>query len=266
MALRRQKTRSKRRSHRRSIKRRRRIFQSGGSKGPTWVILQYDNRNLSYEFKQLVRVNRQYAERHGYDYIFDSKSYPIPPYWIKVKLTQDLLKEMLPDGRPKYKGVMFIDTDAVIVKPEVTLDTLSTGDKDFFAAADINYDLYPQDQSVFNAGIFIVKNTPKAHALFRDWMAVYDKVKDYWIFNGTTWHTNGNWAGPVYEQGAFVNEILPRHKDTIKLVDKYILQAQYVPQVEPIRPETFTIHFSHVRKNLQLPTFLLNELPKLQQN
>jgi hypothetical protein len=244
--------------------RRQRIVQRGGrSTAPTWVILQYDNRQLSYEFKQLVKVNQNYAHSQGYDYIFDSSMYHMPPYWIKVKLTNDLLKKTLPNGHLKYKGVMFIDTDAVIVKPDQTLDEITSKSKDFMAASDINYDLFPNAQSPFNAGVFIVKNTPKAQAIFEDWLTVYEAVKKFWVFNGNTWHTNGNWAGAYYEQGSFVDQILPKHRAIIDLVDKQILQAQYIPQIEAIRPETFVIHFSHTRKNLQLPSFLQNELTTL---
>jgi len=211
----------------------------------------------------LVKLNKEYAKKHGYDYEFMTTQYHMPPYWIKVKLTKYFLDKKLPNGHQKYKGVMFIDTDAVIVKPEITLDNLTAPYKDFIAAADINYKYFPNDQSPFNAGIFIVRNTVKSRELFDTWMKVYEGVKRFWIFNGTTWHTNGNWAGAFYEQGSFVDQVLPKHGSTIDLVNEQILQAQYIPDMEPIRPETFVIHFSHTRKNLQLPTFLLREYRRL---
>ncbi len=257
----------RRRQSRKSRRRTRK--QHGGSATsispvtPTWLILQYDNRQVSSEFQLLVQLNRQYAKRHGYEYKFISKQYPMPPYWIKVKLTKDFLEEKLPNGHHKYKGVMFIDTDAVIVKQEKSLEQLTAPHKDFMAAADINYRYFPNQQSPFNAGIFIVRNTMKARKLFDDWMNVYEGVKRFWIFNGTTWHTNGNWAGAFYEQGSFVDQVLPKHGATIDLVNEQILQAQYIPEREPIRPETFVIHFSHTRKNLQLPAFLVKEYRRL---
>jgi hypothetical protein len=247
----------------------RRAQRGGSAAAPTWLILQYDNRQVSSEFQMLIGMNRKYANRHGYQYRFISEQYPMPPYWIKVKLTKDFLDEQLPNGRQKYRGVMFIDTDAVIVKPQKSLDQIIAHYKDFVAASDTNYPDFPSQQSKFNAGVFIVRNTPETRKLFDDWMNVYEGVKRFWTFNGSTWHTNGNWAGAYYEQGSFVDQILPKHPQTIQLLikDRHILQAEYnvTPRPEPIKPDTFVIHFSHIRKNIQLPVFLSKEFQNLQQ-
>lgn len=242
------------RTRRRRLALRRR--QRGGGAAP-WVILQYDNRNLPFEFKQLIERNRAYADKHGYVYKFDSNHYPLPPYWIKVEICKKLLEEIDPaTGQNKYGGIMFLDTDAVIVKPGISLDALMEGRKAFIAGPDIELGQSP-NQSVFNAGVFIAKNTPEVRTLFQDWINAYNPTD--WSFNGMNWFTHGRWAGPVYEQGAFVEKILPKHKETIELVDRQILQAEYPPENPTIRPETFVIHFSHVRKNIQLPIFLAKE-------
>lgn len=250
------KARTSRTRRRRRIPRR----QRGGAAATAapWVILQYDNRNLPFEFKKLIEMNKTYAEKHGYTYKFESKQYPLPPYWIKVKLCKELLEEIDPaTGQPKFGGVLFLDTDAVIVKPDLSLDTLLENRKPFLAGPDVDIHTSP-NQSIFNAGVIVAKNTPEVRVLFQDWMNAYTPTE--WSFNGINWFTTGKWAGPTYEQGSFVEKILPKHKDTVELVDPHILQAEYPITNPTIRPETFVIHFSHVRKNLQLPLFLARKM------
>ena len=112
-----------------------------------WAIIQYDNRELSHIDKDFCERNKRYASRHNYEYIFLKDGYEnYPPYWAKVAIMQNYL--------PKYDGVFWIDTDAVITDfSNRRIEELADHNKAFIMCPDP-----PMWSSPFNAGVWGVRN------------------------------------------------------------------------------------------------------------
>jgi hypothetical protein len=168
-----------------------------------WAILQYDNRPLTEEFKQLQMINQMYCNLHGYKYIFYKDGCNLPPYWCKVYYTQQLLKD------ETITGVLWLDMDAV-VHTIFPISFFMKPGKSFYYTSDP-----PVWDGVFNAGVWMVKNTVDGRSIIDAWMKLYHP-KD-WTYDGTHWKSVGNWAGTTYEQGSFVEWILPKYKSKLYL-------------------------------------------------
>lgn len=183
-----------------------------------------------------MKQNKDYAKMHGYDYTFVSKgNTTISPYWRKVELVKDLL--------PKYKGILWMDTDAVVFNNRITLDSITNSSKMFFCSRDN----YKASVDHFNAGVWIIKNTPEMNELMDKWLQLYDSRT--WLKNSREqWHTTGKWSNTTYEQGTFTETIQPAYKKYIKRLPCNILQGC----LEDINTanEPFIIHFMVSLKEL----------------
>lgn len=162
------------------------------------LILQYENRSYVREkFSKLLNRNREYADKHDYDYkLITTVSDNIPPYWLKVHYIQKYL--------PQYDYVVWIDSDAVIhdINRNVT---------DFFTSSQHLMVIAPDPpkwSSKFMAGVFMIKRSPYTIELVNDWMLYYDVNK--WKLIDGKWkcymkpNIECNWAGHEYEQGSFI--------------------------------------------------------------
>lgn len=179
----------------------------------TWAIVQYDNRPLPDMYQKLIQVNKDYCKLYGYKHFLKTHEIDLPPWWIKVKLCKDILETN------KYCGVMWMDTDAAIYDPSISLDNFTKG-ADFFISKDP-----PIWDKPVNAGIWIVKNTSMGKHIMRDWLSHYHEEK--WIKNNKiipsseidakkwknpyafSWYIDTTlskyerkWAGINFEQGA----------------------------------------------------------------
>jgi hypothetical protein len=78
-------------------------------------------RDSPYDFQMssigTMQMNRTYAERHGYDFIFRTSLPQFddshPPYWAKIKMVRDALNARR-DGQYQYECVLWLDTDACV--------------------------------------------------------------------------------------------------------------------------------------------------------
>ena len=180
----------------------------------TWLIIQYDDRPIDKNDTELIRRNKAYAKKHGYHYNFINTGYTnLPPYWRKVAIAKDLLETDL------YKGIMWLDTDAVIFNMDISLDSVGDTAKHFFKATN------SAGNKIFNAGVWTVKNTKQGKAIMKKWLELYDPSK--WKHVGKNWSTEGEWAGDDYEQGAFAYRIVPLHGANINTVKEPFFQGVY---------------------------------------
>jgi hypothetical protein len=179
-----------------------------------WLIIQYDDRPLDKNHKEFIRRNKIYAKTHGYIHIFIHQGYKhLPPYWRKVAIVKDYL------DTDKYKGIMWLDTDAVVYNMNISLDHVGNSVKHFFKATN------SAGNQIFNAGVWTVKNTLAGQKIMKKWMGLYDSSK--WKKDGDSWSTKGNWAGKDYEQGAFAFKVVPEHKENINTLNEPFLQGLY---------------------------------------
>ncbi len=192
---------------------------------PSWAILQFDDRPLSPTFEKLQSKVKTYCQYHGYEHIFIKESSDIPPYWQKVKLAQDIL------NRNQHKGVLWLDTDAVIHDIHRPLDSFLVDGKHFYYSPDS-----PKWSSNFNAGVWLVLATENGKNIVQDWMSEYNEKA--WKKEKGGWKSNGIWAGETYEQGSFSNKILPKYKESMQELPWQVFQSD-TPQ-----DTSFTLHFA----------------------
>lgn len=190
-----------------------------------WLIVQYDDRPLDPVDLQLIERNQIYARKHGYEHMLITSGYiDLPPYWRKVKVVMDLM------GSGKYKGILWMDTDAVVANMDITLDSIQDMSKDFYKAINVG------GNQIFNAGVWLVRDTARGLQIMKDWMGKYN-AEDWRLVDGT-WHTRGAWAGKTYEQGSFAYTVVPKHKKGIETVPVEMFQSTDLKN-----PDVFIYHF-----------------------
>ena len=213
-----------------------------GGTNTKWAIVQYDDRRMTNVDNALTERNKYYANKWGHDYILRTEGYDdMPPYWRKVFL----VKEVLNTG--KYKGVLWLDTDAVVYNLEIDINTLVEEGKHMYFSTDI-----AQAPDSFCAGVWFVLNTTIGKEIMEKWVEKYDKSA--WRKNNK-WRTDNEWAGVKYEQGAFNKYLIATYEPHLKHLDKNLINA--------LSPEkgTFICHFyfgKEKRKNF----INANPLPK----
>ena len=208
------------------------------------LIVQYDNRNMTDQphLISLMKRNDLYAKKHDYSYCFVTEThFDVPAYWLKVLI----VKHYLLQG---FDIVIWIDTDAVIHNFDMRVEDLFTGDEFFIYSSD-----NPLWHSPFNAGVFLVKRSMQSIQLMEDWIGLYNA--NLWRKENNQWVTSEAWAEDAFEQGSFVNQILPKYSKTgfLKKVDWKILQSPY-----PLA-DSFTLHFPGPYK-LNIPIYENSQL------
>jgi hypothetical protein len=143
----------------------------------------------------------------------------------------------------KYKGVMWLDTDAVVYNMNISLDLIGNSVKHFFKATNST------GNQIFNAGVWTVKNTVAGKKIMEKWMGFYDPSK--WKQTGNSWSTQSNWAGKEYEQGAFAFKVVPEHKENINTLNEPFLQGVYQNNTGKRRHDKNDIFVYHFYGNLK---------------
>ena len=162
----------------------------------------------------------------------------MPPYWAKVKHVLEQL--------PNYKGVFWLDTDAVVVKPD-SIDSFFPETKHMMFSPDATI---WANQSPFNAGVWMIRNTKQGNEIMSKWMSLYDS--SMWR-KEDKWNSLGIWAGDTYEQGAFSSHMLPLYRDIVHKLDWSVFQD--IKKTD----RSFALHFAAEQKQYRqdfLDTFL----------
>ena len=199
----------------------------------TWALVQYDDRPLDKMALEFVNRNKYYCKIHGYTYIFLNKGYEhLPPYWAKVKIAWDILQlEFSDHAEHVFKGVIWMDMDAVVYDLDRRLEDLGGDpDKSFIYAPDpIGL------SSSFNAGVWMVRNTPAGRHVMSTWFGQFRP--EAWRRAASRWSTTGEWAGENYEQGAFINRVAPRLAESLQALAWQTLQG-----ISPATAGAFALH------------------------
>lgn len=217
-----------------------------------WALLQFDNR-APPQLDGLVR-NVAYAARHGYAHLFLNDSAELermPAYWVKVELVRRLLDAPDPANaaRRLYGGVMWLDMDAVVRDTSVSMEDLWTrahvpSRATFVGAAD-----HPTPDgkpgAPFCAGVWAVRNTPTGRDLIAAWLGLFHP-EEWTHVEKTVWRTDGEWAGPVYEQGAFSWGLLTQRGCDVAMLPWRTFASQ-----ETDDDQAFTLHYAG--KHTELP-------------
>jgi len=216
------------------------LTQPGHFKDLSWAVVQYDSRDVSSgRIPEILHRNRRYCDMHNYThYLFREGLEDIPPYWRKVEIVRRILSLKIEDA-PVFRGVMWLDTDAVIWNyANYTLDGLLPSGFSFAYSAD------PQgidSPSPFNAGVWMVRNSKKGRAIMKHWMSLF--VPEQWrVSEKGKWVSSGRmWAGDEYEQGSFRNHVLQqgRFSESLLQLPWYVLNG--IPGATYDR--SFVLHF-----------------------
>jgi hypothetical protein len=162
-----------------------------------FAIVQYDDRDVEM-FKPLILKNKEYCKTHNINYIFFRSGWEkYPPWWRKVFLVRELLKN--------YEAVMWVDSDAAIVSCDHFKNLFGSKNKHFVLSPNppmLELHSLSMFSAPFCAGIWAVRNTPEGITLMDRWVSGYDEKN--WKKNGQEWkHTIGVYGGGAYEQGYF---------------------------------------------------------------
>jgi hypothetical protein len=197
--------------------------QVKGGGGKPFAIVQYDDRPLSERDTNNIKRNKEYSKRHGYDHIFLQGGHTdLPPYWRKVQAVKDAISS------DKYRGVLWLDTDAYIHNNNIELGSIVENGRDIYKSGDTT-------NNKFNAGVFLVMNTDVGKKIMNTWRSKY-KPSTWKKKDDGKWTTDSMWSGVDYEQGSFEQEVLPHFSANIKDMPK-----EYFNSLEE-GPDTFIVH------------------------
>ena len=202
------------------------------------AIIQFDDRPASRLglMPFLVQRNKAYAALHGYDYQFiNRQDVDLPVYWLKPLLCRRQLEH-------GYDLLAWIDTDAVFHDLDRRIEDLFLGPELMVAAGD-----NPRWTATFNTGVFFIKAA--GATILERWSALFAGTG--WRRTETAWVCDDQWAGPSFEQGAFIVHLLDElvGSGALRLLDWRTLQSPF-----PV-PGAFTLHFAGDFK-LNLPPYL----------
>jgi len=147
----------------------------------------------------------------------------------------------------KYKGILWIDTDACVHNFDIRLEDILIPNKHFYKSSD--HILRPAS---FNAGVFLVLNTEIGKKLMLDWLNTYDK--NNWEKINNKWVSKCKWAGYCYEQGSFIKNISKKYNKYIYDLNWYFFQSNYYTIYE--KKCIFIVHFSGNNFKNQIPKYL----------
>jgi hypothetical protein len=122
----------------------------------------------------------------------------------KVAAVRDVLQLRYPTSgveRVFSGGALWLDSDAVVVDAARPVDSLFGNHvgRSFLYAADPEPVLSTGAGGDFNAGVWLVRNTPGGREVMESWLAQFHP--EQWTRGADgKWSTNCMWAGPAYEQ------------------------------------------------------------------
>ena len=201
-------------------------------------VLQYDNRHQQY-LEKLMDKNKSICQNiKEFQYIRAKDDNTISQYWIKVKITNQLLEQ--------FDGILWLDSDAVIHNPQKLISLIQSTDT-FLISGDNPF-------SHFCAGVWFVRNNHNGIKIIKEWLQLYyNQYHTFWMLdiNTNQWKSNMPFAiHPCYEQPAFIKHILPKYQ--ITKVPWHILNN---PNIPLLFDNSSTLHFYGNFKNF-IPIYL----------
>jgi hypothetical protein len=177
------------------------------------AMLQIEDRMKPY-FEFCTNINREYCKKHEIDHIFMREGPEnIPPYWWKVFVFYDLMKQ------GKHDIIVWMDSDAFVYSTKVDVRAFF---KHYEQTMITCPDPYPWPSN-FMAAVYMVRNDSRGQEIFQEWMNLYKPDKWRKLQNGKWRYIgNGQWAGIDYEQGSFAKIIMPKYDKWIKSLPWYV--------------------------------------------
>lgn len=185
------------------------------------AMIQAENRRMKLT-DRFIASNKIYCDMFNIEHIFyqNFEHTKLPPWWAKVALVHSVLF-----SRQDLDVVLWVDSDAYALQKKDIRTLISRFPKAHFLMTPDSETCGQGSPAKFCAGVFIVRNTKLGRQLIEDWLKLYNP--NDWTFDINTgkWSTDGEWAGPVYEQGSFIEHIMtdPFYKPLIQILPYYTL-------------------------------------------
>ena len=120
-------------------------------------VLQYDNRHHLF-LENLMDKNKSICKNiQDFKYIRAKDDNTISQYWVKVKITNQLLEQ--------FDGILWLDSDAVIHNPKKLISLIQSTDT-FLMSGDNPF-------SHFCAGVWFVRNNHNGRKITEEWLQLY---------------------------------------------------------------------------------------------
>jgi hypothetical protein len=198
------------------------------------LVLQIENRKDDFLFS-LIQRNKDVATKYGFDHVFLSHGdETIPHYWQKVFALDQLMHE-----RKDIDLFMWLDSDAFIIqwsKKNVFHLVSNDSQNVMWISPDA-----PKYYASFCAGAFLVRNNSQGRDIIGRWKSLY-QPKMWTKHDNGSWISNGEFAGPYYEQGAFIEHILPHANELgIKVLPYYVFNEI---NCDSPNPASITVHLA----------------------
>ena len=121
----------------------------------------------------LVKTHEDYAKRWDYGYKLVSEK-PVDDYHLSFVRFDGVLK-CFDEG---YEWVLYIDADAIVNNPSISLDHYTDVPDDLIIMREIELREHCGLFGVLNTGVFIVRNSPFSRQLFQDLIRIGKECPD----------------------------------------------------------------------------------------
>lgn len=204
-----------------------------------FAIITFENRKDKYT--ELHNKNIQnYCDKWNYKYFFYDKCED-NVYWCKMYMVLNALKS------GDYDYVMWMDSDSVIKNNNISLNSIvNKYSSDIFVTYDNKY-------SVFNAGIFIIKNSPIGISYMED--CIKNNRNSCLIPNSI--QLRGQWTGLCYEQGVMNKIIFNKYAKYSTGLPNYVVYNMDIDDtMKTCNSDTFILHLYGSSDELRTKCFL----------
>jgi hypothetical protein len=211
------------------------------------LIVSYDNRpHLEFVKIHIANVSA-YCSRWNIEYKFVAEC-SHNTYFCKIYMVLEALQTNL------YDYVIWMDTDIIITKPEIDLNTIiNKYDSDIYIGTELI-------NTSICSGFFIIKNSKIGRGLLEDCITFFNKHRG--ICTSNSGQLKGRWGGICYEQGT-LNYLIFKYN---KYYDKTtILKRDIIDNVSQCRMGSFMLHYCRASAEKRAQCFtniLYNEAPK----
>ena len=123
-----------------------------------------------------VRINRAYADSHGYDFAVQRESLDPSktPHWTKLLM----LKEFMNEG---YGMVFYIDCDAIVTDFSVSVESIAGGCDRPLTMANENRDIFGERRGE-NTGVMAIRNDARIPEFIDDCMSIFCECRNSCVF------------------------------------------------------------------------------------
>jgi len=194
------------------------------------AILMYCTPNLFEKWaRHTLHINRKYAKRHGYDFILIDTPYDdsVTHAWQKIPAISELLNQ-------GYNIVMYIDTDAIFNKHEITVESIAqkySGDIILCSDESNSGGKYKT-----NGGTVIAKNTDSCKHLLNLW---WDLRKEYKDFAFEQWAISDIYENKIPNVDNSMISVAPEREFNSTYGDV----LHYSNNLHETPPDTYVLHF-----------------------